>query len=410
MKGLAELGRQIAATQDRDRALLGAAEKAHTSFIRALRKRRTPIRQLVLAAAVLSLLGGLIAVLVVLDHPLTVAIGNSAASAGLGASVTAPVNREVPLQFSDGSTVALAPGSAALIASLVRNGGTLRIDHGRAQIHVVHSPKSRWSVQAGPYTVIVTGTRFDVDWQPQLQQLIVNLKEGHVVVSGHSSQPPAQMSAGQQLIVLHDTWTIGTLIESPAPSVSSSTNAAEPAALPATAEPSARTVSTAVTNEVTNPVVRSPSAETWAALANRGEYRAAFEIAEREGFDRICRGSTSSELLSLAEASRFAGHTDRATQALAALRSRFAGSEDAAVAAFQLGRLASNGQQAADWFRTYLREQKRGELAREASGRILEALSRAGDRTGAQAAARDYLNAYPRGPHAAFAKKLLSPQ
>ena len=184
---------------------------------------------------------------------------------------------------------------------------------------------------------------------------------------------------------------------------------AEQVALAPTAEHAARTQSASAANEITNPGVRAPSVESWSDLANRGEYRAAFESAQRDGFDRICRTHTSSELLSLAEASRFAGHTERAMQALMALRSRFAGSEDAAVAAFQIGRLASNGQQAADWFRTYLREQRRGELAREASGRILEALSRAGDKSGAQAAARDYLSAYPRGPHAAFAKKLLSP-
>jgi hypothetical protein len=404
-----ELGRRVAATQDQDRALLGAAEQAHVSFIRALRRRRHPVRTLLLAAAAIAMLGGLSAVFLGPNHPLTVAIGNSATSAALGASIAAPSDHEVPLQFSDGSTVALSPGSTAVIASLVRNGGTLRINQGKANIHVVHTPNSRWSVQAGPYTVIVTGTRFDIDWQPQLQQLMVKLTEGQIVVSGHSSQPPAQMSTGQQLVVVGDTWTIGKLIEdaSPKPLAAANTVSEGPFAVAADVEP--HPAAAASINEVSNSATHALPSETWQALANHGDYRAAFDLAERDGIERICRSSSSSELLSLAEVSRFAGHSERASQVLMTLRSRFGGSEDAAVAAFQLGRLTSNGRQASDWFRTYLREQKRGELAREASGRLLEALSRSGDRAAAQAAANDYLDAYPHGPHAAFARKLLNP-
>lgn len=409
MSRLMELGRRVATTQDQDRALLGAAEVAHESFIRSLRKRRRPARTLLLAAAAIAVIGGLSAVFLMPNHPITVAIGNSTAAAALGASITAPSDREVPLQFSDGSTVDLAPGSNAVIASLVRNGGTLRINHGQAQMHVVHEPKTRWSVQAGPYTVIVTGTRFDVDWQPDLQQLVVKLREGHVVVSGHSSQPPTQMSAGQQLVVVGDTWTIGKLIEGPLPKPLTSTNTVAEEQFPVTADAESRPLASVTANDVSNPAARPLPSEKWQMLANHGDYRAAFDLAERDGFERICRSSSSSELLSLAEASRFAGHSERASQALATLRSRFGGSEDAAVAAFQLGRLSSNGRQAADWFRTYLREQKRGELAREASGRLLEALSRSGDRAAAQAAASDYLETYPHGPHAAFARKLLNP-
>jgi len=406
MRRLMELGRQVAATQDQDRALLGAAEVAHESFIRALRRRRRPTRALLLAAAATLLMGGLSIVFLMPNHPITVAIGNSTASTPLGASITAPPDREVPLQFSDGSTFALAPGSNAVIASLVRNGGTLRINHGQAQMHVVHAPKTRWSVQAGPYTVIVTGTRFDVDWQPELRQLVVKLREGHVVVSGRSSQPPAQMSAGQQLVVFDDNWRIGKLIDGPLPKPLAATDSLSQEAV---ADVETRPAPAPAITEVGNSASRASPSETWQTLANHGDYRASFDLAEREGFERICRSSSSSELLSLAEASRFAGHSERASQALGTLRSRFGGSEDAAVAAFQLGRITSNGRQAANWFRTYLREQKRGELAREASGRLLEALSRSGDRVAAQAAANDYLDSYPHGPHAGFARKLLNP-
>ena len=408
MSRLGELGRRVAATQDRDRELLGVAERANTSFVRALRRRRAPIRPLLWAAVVFSLAGGAAAVWVVVNHPISVSIGNSPAQAGLGASVTAPPDRDVPLQFSDGSSVTLAPGSAAVIASLARNGGTLRVNQGRATIHVVHSPKARWAVLAGPYTVTVTGTRFEVDWQPQSDRFVVSLREGKIVVSGRTSQPPTQMSPGQQLVVLGDTWTIGKLNEPGTVEPTAAAKSVSPDITLSSAEAEDRAEPAPAANDVSATPLRASPAESWATLARRGDYRAAFDAAQREGFDKVCRSSPASELLSLAEAARFAGHAERAIQALDALRSRFAGSEDAAVAAFQLGRLTPSGQQAAEWFRTYLREQRRGDLTREAKGRLLEALSRAGDRDGARAAARDYLNAYPKGPHAAFAVRLLN--
>jgi len=145
-------------------------------------------------------------------------------------------------------------------------------------------------------------------------------------------------------------------------------------------------------------------------FAARGDYRSAYDAAERDGFESVCRRSTSAQLLSLAEASRFTGHVDRAESALRILRSRFAGTHDATLAAFQLGRIAGGGQPSAQWFRTYLREQRGGELAREATGRLLEALWQAGDQEGARAEAQSYLRAYPQGPHAAFAQRLQAPQ
>ena len=56
---------------------------------------------------------------------------------------------------------------------------------------------------------------------------------------------------------------------------------------------------------------------------------------------------------------------------------------------------------------TALREDPSGPLARETLGRTMEARSRSGDADGARALARQYLQRYPKGPHAAFATRLL---
>jgi outer membrane protein assembly factor BamD (BamD/ComL family) len=55
----------------------------------------------------------------------------------------------------------------------------------------------------------------------------------------------------------------------------------------------------------------------------------------------------------------------------------------------------------------YLKEQPGGPLAREAQGRLMEALYRGGDRAGASRTAEAYLSANPSGPHARLARTLL---
>jgi TolA-binding protein len=136
------------------------------------------------------------------------------------------------------------------------------------------------------------------------------------------------------------------------------------------------------------------------------------KVAEKHGFETICREATKNDLLTLAEAARYAGQPNRAEQALLALRARFVRSDDAALAAYLLGRLAAevhtDHHSAARWFRTYLAERPTGKLAREADGRLLESLAFM-DRATAQQAARSYLKRYPTGPHAPFARNLLAP-
>jgi TolA-binding protein len=101
-----------------------------------------------------------------------------------------------------------------------------------------------------------------------------------------------------------------------------------------------------------------------------------------------------------------------ALTAFQALRSRGAGSAAAKQAAFSIARVHFDQRaayaEAARWFRTYLAEQPGGPLAREAEGRLMESLSRAGDRVGARKVAEGYLAKYAQGPHERVARQLLS--
>jgi hypothetical protein len=94
-------------------------------------------------------------------------------------------------------------------------------------------------------------------------------------------------------------------------------------------------------------------------------------------------------------------------EALLSVRRRFAGSHQAALAAYELGR-TTPALEAAGWFEAYLAEQPSGSLAREASGRLLEAESLAHNEAATREVAKRYLARYPDGPHAALARRALA--
>jgi transmembrane sensor len=170
----------------------------------------------------------------------------------------------------------------------------------------------------------------------------------------------------------------------PAPTAAASAPSSTPSAAPAT-----------------------PAAD-WQALSRRGEYQEAYAAARARGIPEIAQSGSASELFALAETCRLSGHGREAVAVLSRLRARFASSEEAAVAAFQLGRVTGGGAASAEWFGTYLNERPGGKLAREACGRLLEALHRGGKLDEARAAARRYLARYPSGPHAEFAARILN--
>ena len=154
----------------------------------------------------------------------------------------------------------------------------------------------------------------------------------------------------------------------------------------------------------------SPPKKSWKSLAEQGKYREAVALAEDIGFDVIVARSSASNLMALADVFRRAGNMSRAEQAYRAVRTRFPGTSHASSAAFVLGRMAFEKKkayaQAARWFEACLQDRKAGGFTREALGRLIEALQRSGDRAKAEKTAREYLDRYPKGPHASLARTL----
>jgi hypothetical protein len=104
------------------------------------------------------------------------------------------------VSFSDGSRIALQAQTAMHITPLAfARGAELSLDDGQAELAVVHRPRARWAVAAGPFRVEVTGTRFSVAWSKTQQALDVGVREGEVHVSGGALTQTVVLRAGQTL-------------------------------------------------------------------------------------------------------------------------------------------------------------------------------------------------------------------
>jgi hypothetical protein len=413
MMRLEELGKTVAAIQDEDRAAMRVTERASESFIRELRQRsrgtrRAPWLIAAAAAAILLIVGG--ATMLSRGRPPGVELA-SAPDVVVGKPVVAPLDRTLPLQFADGSRVELNTGSSANVLAITKDGATVELQSGKADVSVVHRDSTRWTLQAGPYRVKVTGTKFSLEWLPSRNHLELALRDGSVVVtSERASFATVALRAGERLVVDGGEWHLDSMNREASLEVRS-TPSAEPAAPlePKTATQEPRATPAARASAATPLEPRNAPHLEWQRLADQGNYPAAYRSAEALGIPTLAGSASAPTLLALAEVCRFAGHASESMVVMTKLRQRYPGTNEAAIAAFQLGRLSSNGQLAASWFQSYLRERPNGDLAREASGRLIEALDRAGDRAAARAAAEGYLNRYPSGPHAAFARKLIAP-
>ncbi len=347
----------------------------------------------------------------------------------VGEAIDAPPVAPWPLKFSDGSVVSLYAGSHARVSAVNANGARIVLDRGGASASVVHRGGSRWVIVAGPFEVLVSGTRFEVNWDSNEEVFRLDLEEGSVLVSSPCMPEPKSVARGDHLRLScgskHPTTdgmpdpgdgvaeNVVPHSEPGATGSGSGPKDSRPAAAallaaapdPAAAGPvGARALAHATT---TAPSVLQTDA--WRRLVDAGRYREALDRVEQRGFEQECRRAPGADLLVLGDVARFTGDAARARLAYAAARDRLQGG---GRSAYGLGLIAFDQERdfagAAQWFETYLAEQPEGELRREAAGRAMEAWHLAGDGTRARAAAQRYLRQYPDGLQAPLARQLAT--
>jgi len=350
--------------------------------------------------------------------PLQISVGPNHHKADVGSFIAASPTEPWPIGFSDGSSLLLAPASAARVTETDKHGARVVLESGHAAVQVVHRADTEWHLRAGPFDVQVTGTRFDLEWKNSVGELDLAMEEGRVVVSGGCLTRPQELATGEHLVAstLTSRWEVssgGSIV------AASPTTLAPPPAVPRATPPTPEMLEPTDPTPPGEPRSALGSAEaaparseTWRDSLSRGEYREAVAMLDENAWAQAVQSASVSDLMALANAARLSDDFTHASQALLGLRRRFPRDGRAKVAAFTLGRIAfDHGHaygDAAGWFRRYLAEAPNGNLAREASGRLIEAYQLSGSRAEANDSARTYLREYPTGPHADLARHELS--
>lgn len=320
------------------------------------------------------------------------------------------------LRFSDGSEVKLISGARARVTELKAHGARVLLESGQARVHVVHRADTKWALDAGPYTVQVTGTEFDLSWASADELLDLHLRKGSVVVSGPFTLGGVGVGTGQHLIAKQGSITLEMdTPESETSPTHSPTGAADDGA-GSTDSGDADESATAEGERVKSPLSSGRQAANsksgWSAMVAQGQFASVLEEAEHRGIATTLSRAPLDDLAALADAARYMRRDDWARRAYHAERGRFPTSRRGREAAFFLGGLAEGDSElsaALDWYDRYLNDSPHGTYASQALGHKMVLVRKLQGPGPASLIAHDYLERFPDGPYASAAKKLLAP-
>jgi hypothetical protein len=378
---------------------------------------------LAFAATVLVALCTFVLLQVLVPKPITFWIGDQTRGGEEGAWLQAGASA-LPVRFEDGTRVELRPGSTGRVYAGDREDVRVVLSNGRIEAKIEKKTQSRWTVEAGPYNVVALGTVFEVTWKTEPLQLEVFVQSGRVEVKGPGIQAVGVRLQERDRLRLTKTGAHFSLSVENVPD--------QPPEPPPPEEVSARdeAIEAVKVQSVTRPPIKKKPKkkeaavseakvasldrhrpETWQDLCDLGRYSDALAAAEKQGFARLLKTLDDAQLWRLADAARYTGRGKLAREALLSVRRRFRSSWRARVAAFLLGRIAiemlNDPREASGWFNIYLREDPDGPLAEEALGRRIGTCRQAGMRAESCRVAAKYLDRFPEGSFAEYARSVL---
>jgi hypothetical protein len=146
------------------------------------------------------------------NPPLSFSVGASGESGVLRDWESAPDDAPLPIRFSDGTLVELAPEAQARVVAVGRAGAEIVIELGRAHVKVqparLRLPgESAWRVSLGPFSVETKDARFDVEWEPRTDDFALEVLEGTVEVSGCERTHTLTAGQGVHASCAKQQWT-----------------------------------------------------------------------------------------------------------------------------------------------------------------------------------------------------------
>jgi TolA-binding protein len=397
----------------------GQRASAEQRWLAQIRGRRGGPLRLAWAAVALAASVAVVAILIATFRraapPLEVAItGGHLASDG---AIETDTGKAPRLQFSDGSGIQLSVAAHVSLRHLDGYGATVSVRDGEADVDIIHRTGAKWTFEAGPFVIRVTGTAFRFVWDPETKEFDLLMQRGTVEVQGPLTDGAVALRAGQHLFV-HVRRGEAVIRERDAENAADGAGSSEPAP---EAAPSASLgiggESQAVVQGTPSDSDRAltPSAhpenvgENWPVLVASGDYDAVMVDARRRGLDGTLDRASAKGLAALADAARYRRDDNTARRTLVAERRRFPGSTLAREAAFLLGRLdeaQNNSTAAVQWYKKYTSEDPDGRYVSEAQGRTMILLA-ATSPDGARSVAEDYLRRFPSGAYAARARAVV---
>lgn len=362
------------------------------------------------------------------SNELPFVVENTDAPGKAGDWVETGIGESKGIRFEQGTRIQVGSDGAARIVESNKESVTLELSRGTMLADVKGNQQTRWKVNAGPFTVTVLGTVFDVTWDDRDSQLGVNVAQGIVWVQGAGlSEHGVRLLAGQQLRANGRSGVIEM-------NVPSDSEPSEKKGAPATSANSDFGIGDAETrgggdqkmfrDNWSRPKTRkrnsyrghgAPSksgmGDSWEHHYKNKRFKDAVWAAERQGLNELYGSLSARELWHLADAARNAGRVTISNEALISLRNRFGKSKKARLAAFLIGRSAMDSSHsptiASQWFERYLSEAPNGDMAEEAFGRLMTIYSQMNKLGMAQQIATQYLDRYPSGLYARRAQQLL---